>query len=369
VIAEFQRVYFDSNIWIKEGWPQLSSNLESFLHLAERFGVAVFLPEPVEQELEAHWRRKLHEKLDKTTASIQAVQNLTSEISAKPGTWTPPDLNSLLVAYRERVRLLKDRWKLGQAAQTCRPLSELYLMAIHYESPFKDDREGAGFQDAVIYLSSIDDLKRNQGQIGAFVSLDREFHDKSIDELAAKAEVRLKVYKSLQEVVDVLVAYLAQDLRRQWEEDRGRAKVALQNMLPAVQQFIDRNFQISDWDLLWLDAVTMSVSAVEVSDIAEVQVPFPWDREPGKRFNISSEIKVRIRAVVKRLGYSMFPAPKVFKVGEEGRTPESNPYLQATPGPEVEERMTECTINLEAKAVAVDREYQEIQLLSINLKR
>jgi len=239
-------------------------------------------------------------------------------------------------------------------------------MAIQYEAPFKDGREGAGFQDAVIYLSCIDDLTRNKGQIGAFVSSDQELHENTIEDVTAKAGLQLKVYKSLEGVQQVLLSHLAENLKQWWSDDRQRAKLAMERMHPQIQQFVTLNFQISDWDLIWFDATPLSVSAVEVADITNVQVPAPWDRQAANRFKISAEIRIRIRVNVKRLGYSMVSPPKYFKVGEEARSLDSNPFLQAASGPEAEERVTERTISLEASA---DGEYQSIQLLSMNLRQ
>ncbi len=43
-------------------------------------------------------------------------------------------------------------------------------MAVKYELPFKRDREGAGFQDAVIYSSVLDHLTMDAERIGALLT-------------------------------------------------------------------------------------------------------------------------------------------------------------------------------------------------------
>jgi hypothetical protein len=55
-------IYFDTNSLKAEGWPRVSAGLRNLRDLAKFVGVRLFLPGPVETELEALWLREFESK-------------------------------------------------------------------------------------------------------------------------------------------------------------------------------------------------------------------------------------------------------------------------------------------------------------------
>ncbi len=98
-----------------------------------------------------------------------------------------PDRAPLLAAHRALAQELKQRRTSKAFPSHLGGSKNLLGMAVKYELPFKRDREGAGFQDAVIYSSVLDHLTMDAERIGALLTNDDVFEQDSVKALTTTA--------------------------------------------------------------------------------------------------------------------------------------------------------------------------------------
>jgi len=278
---KFDRVYLDTNAFLGAGWPQLSEKMKNLLTLARDHDIAVLFPRAVEVEIEEHWIRDLREKSHQALARVNELRKYLSRASGNLMEFNVPDESSLLQEYRQCVEGIKTLWGLQSVPITERPLDYIFGMATRQHPPFEE--QGKGFQDAVIFLSCMDDLRRNPGRTGAFVSADHVFQRNEIETLTNSESVKLSLYRSIEEPLDILRQYIGEPERDEWEEDRKRAKEALEVRIRSgeVSQYIRDNLGIpmiraANW--IWRVTEIVGVEA----RIDRVETP-PAAREDGGR--------------------------------------------------------------------------------------
>jgi hypothetical protein len=106
------RIYLDTNIWLKEGWPEISVKLREMLTLSRGSEISVVLPEAVEREVKAHWHRDMKIKLKKLTAAELTFGATIEGIGLDLGPTIEEsfDLDSAGDKYIEAVDKLKREW-------------------------------------------------------------------------------------------------------------------------------------------------------------------------------------------------------------------------------------------------------------------
>lgn len=357
------RVYFDSSVLRAENWPYLSSKLERLLGLADALEVRVLLPLAVERELENNWFRALRKKRDEIMGRVQAFNTYGAKIVSLLGVSGLQKEEEILPAYRRLIGELKSKWKIKTIPFTSRSTEAIFNDAIRRIAPFQ--HEGKGFQDAVIWYSVIDDLAKRPGQMGAFVSQDEDFREEPLMESAAASGARIKLYKSVDEVAQVIQERIVETFKQVWEKDQQEALQSLEARLLDIQKFVEENLQIYEQDLR-LGGTLIAIHQIEVLKIKKVRTPFPLKREPSEPFRISADIYVKMHVRVERFTPS---APKVVKVGETLPHPEARFLIRTLGGNKQEvDETPERTVELEGSANVRDGKYQDISLVSVQLK-
>jgi hypothetical protein len=74
------RIYLDTNILLKEGWPEISVKLREMLTLSRGSQISVVLPEAVEREVRAHWFRDMEMRLKKDRVFLRFLHGFASRI-------------------------------------------------------------------------------------------------------------------------------------------------------------------------------------------------------------------------------------------------------------------------------------------------
>ena len=197
-MADFNRIYLDSNVLIASNWPKLSGVLESIFTLADIFRIEIYLPEAVEAELQAHWLRIFREKCLKITKASAEVNKYLSDLGEEEVSLNFKEEQQALAAYSKKVDQTKHVWNIRNVPLTSRSIAELFAIVVRQFSPFRE--ADIGFKDAVIYFSIIDQLRTDAAHGGAFVSADRIFLDAKMQELVKAAEVSLAVYTDLSDL-------------------------------------------------------------------------------------------------------------------------------------------------------------------------
>jgi hypothetical protein len=360
-MADFTRIYIDSNILIASNWPKLSAAVENFLDLALVLNVKVLLPEAVEVELEEHWLRNLDKKYAGVDRSIKDFENHLGEPEPNAIKLVLPDKDKSLEGYRRRVLEVKDGWGLESIPIATRAISELLRMAARQDAPFKE--EGAGFQDTVIYLSVIDDLKQKSDCVGAFISQDAMFRNKkdALITLARSSGVDLEIYHSLQEIVVPLKERLRAEMIKDWGERNSRVEQALKAKLPDVEKFVSQNLELVDGDL-GLGVKVLDFKNLKVVELKNVRTPVVRkEKEPEK---LSFELELELDVLVEEAFIPSIAKSRI-KVGEKASPPQPFRFGDIFAGPVVEERRIPWSVEVEGVVQADDADYKNIQFSSV----
>lgn len=361
-MAPFTRIYFDTNVLIAANWPKPSAALERLLDLARLVKVGVFLPKAVEDELEVHWNRLFDEKHTKAKRSVSDLKKHTAQSDATADDLLPKK-DAALATYRKNVKSLKSQWKIETVPLTVRPTDELFRMAICDEPPFQE--RDVGFQDTVIYLSVVDHLVKESGHVGAFISQDGIFSDPRVLDHAKATGVSIEVYPNIEAVYKELDNRLEAAMKRAWDQDRKRTEDALTQRLSDIQKFLSENLEISE-NALGFGGSILAVRNVEVQRVRNVQTPFLLDRKENEPVRISFEIELAVALEVAR---SYIPqTPSRLKVGQEAPRPEMRSLGEILAVPMQEERVLPWLAEAEAAAAPDDKDYRNIQLLSVRSK-
>ena len=236
-------------------------------------------------------------------------------------------------------------------------------MAICDEPPFQE--RDVGFQDTVIYLSVVDHLVKESGHVGAFISQDGIFSDPRVLDHAKATGVSIEVYPNIEAVYKELDNRLEAAMKRAWDQDRKRTEDALTQRLSDIQKFLSENLEISE-NALGFGGSILAVRNVEVQRVRNVQTPFLLDRKENEPVRISFEIELTVALEVAR---SYIPqTPSRLKVGQEAPRPEMRSLREILAVPMQEERVLPWLAEAEAAAAPDDKDYRNIQLLSVRSK-
>jgi hypothetical protein len=361
-MAVFDRIYLDSNVLIASQWPKLSGVLETIFTLADIFRVEIYLPKAVEAELEAHWLRIFREKCLKVNKASVEVNKYLSALGEEEVSLNFADERQALAAYSKKVEQMKSVWNIKNVPLTPRSVEELFEIVVRQFSPFNEG--DIGFKDAVIYFSIIDHLRTDAAHVGAFVSADRIFLDVRIRGLAKAAEVSLDVYTDLSDLHTALSNRLEEAIKVGWEKDKQRAGAALRSREAEIEKFIAENLELADNDL-GFGTRLVAVQELQVRDITNVQTPPPIDRKENEPVKLSFDVEIELKALVEQSIPSYQPLR--LKVGQEAQHRAiTGPFEMLRPTPE--NQSLPWNVEVEAVSPAGDKEYTNIQLLSVRSK-
>jgi PIN domain len=380
-VLPFKKLYIDSSIFIGEGWPDISAQLDELISLSRVLKVPLVLLQPVERELEAHWMRdcdKAVQRIESVSSNLNALLRRVSQ-GIEPQL---PDRKEIRVAYRRRVDEVV-RLGLERAEVELRSVSELFGMAVWQMRPFQE--EGKGFQDTVICLAAIDHFARSlpketesssekRGFEGvrssesvtertvAFVTKDRDFEEESVVRLAKAKGVNLILYRSLDDAHKVLVGQLEEKVKQLWQQDRTAAAEAARREKDRLEEFINRNLEIPQQQVIFFGEI-LRVNRVSFVEVLEAYTPFPFKRELP--FNFAVDINVSIFVTVRPAAFLFPPPSPKLKVGAEPSVVD-NPFFAAATSTEPKEQILERT--LEVGLRAYDSKYDQIEPISLKLK-
>jgi hypothetical protein len=356
----FKWLYFDTSALINAGWPQGSADLERLLKVATTapgFEVAICLPEPVEVELEAHWLRDFMDKQDRAESKVNDFRRHLKGVVADEVKLVFPSIDKAQADYRACVQTFMAKWGIRVVPFTRRSVEEFFEMAAHRRLPIQDNDKG--FRDAVIFLSIIDDLLREQPSWGVLVTKDEVFREQDVKRIATDAGVRLDIYQSPKDAVNEIIGYLENDVKLRWQKDQERALLALKRVFPQIRKFVCENLEVMEPDLALLFGTLRGLRNIEVVSIGDVRTPPPWprDRQPSERVKVSFDLNIKIHVLVDRY---ILPPPRGFKVGEEYQ---ELPHF-GIGSLQVQEEVLESVVEVQATATLFEGEYRDVVLVS-----
>lgn len=326
------RIYLDTNILIRERWPDISVKLRGMLNLTRTLQVSVVLPEAVEREIKAHWFRELENELAGFRNAESRFHRVLNTVVTDRDLFlvsgpvdffyeSPVDESTVEDNYAAKVEGLKNEWRVASAPLSPVGLDAPFQMAISHHPPFGD--EGKGFQDTVILLSAIEDLSRFPGTPGVLLSGDKDFDHGQIRDLIAGRSVDLKVYHSVDEFLKFLKLHLEEYLRRDWDADEKSAAAELYRQKKMIEEFICAGLN-REPELLtpYIDYEGAPREMPKVRDV-EVQEPTaPFTppprpgpgRDQGESVRIAAAVPTLVRVAFPQGSFMRLFGPKEVKV-------------------------------------------------------
>jgi hypothetical protein len=319
--------------------------------------VGILLPEVVELELEAHWRRQFEDKCSRCSSAADAANKHLLDPAAVCVTLPPEE--QALAGYRRIVQSIKDQWKITICPLASPPVSDLVTMSIQRQPPFKD--KDSGLRDAVILFSVLEHLRNPPEAVGAFASQDEIFRRPEVAALTSSRGVRVEFFPGLKEILQALENRIDEIVRKAWEYDRALAAAALETMIPQIAKFVSEHLEIPHWKMD-LGGRLVSISSIEDLRIKQVRTPFLLERPQKDPLKLSFSVEFGLRCIVDRYE---FPARRGVRVGETMPVPELGMLAAALQGPRQEERVVPFSATVEAVAELVDGKYTNIELTSV----
>lgn len=146
-MPDFDYIVFDSQPLRESCWPTISQTLGGLFRLSGRFHLSLFIPEPVELELEEQWIRRLGDFSDNVTESLRKLNDMYRLVEVQPVNLQFANSNDLINGYRRRVADAKNEWNIQNIPLTRRQLNSVLGMSLLRTPPFKEigkNKEVAG---------------------------------------------------------------------------------------------------------------------------------------------------------------------------------------------------------------------------------
>lgn len=359
-MLDFTAIYLDSQPLIAAGWPRLSSRLGSVVSLSQIHNIPVFIPEPVEIELEEHWLRDFQERRLAVTNSLDKLNKYCHEFVPDVPVPTIQDSLALRSTYRAKAAAMKQLMSIKSSPATKRLLSEVFNMSCSRATPF-DKAKDTAFQDVVIYLSVLDHLRDNSVKTVAFVSQDKIFENTG--GLEQSAGVKVILFKTLEDIEKRFKDELIDRMKVQWEKDRQNAEGRFSAMLPDIAEFVADNLDLPA-DEAGLFTKIETLQNAQAIKIIWVSTPAPFGRKDGDDVNISADLEMKLTVLVDRSVSCLLGSLLVEKDAARGPKPSPPDF---TPTSAVEELTR--NVELEALATYKDGEFLNIRLQRVRLKK
>jgi hypothetical protein len=305
-----RRVYLETSAVIGPGWPPWHGKIEALASLVATLGATLILPTCVEREAEEHYIREARKDDDKMKSLLERV---------------PPGVRRELASMdhvRDAYRAAREEWKTSLGIQPCPittcSVTDLFEEAITYQSPFKEDGGGIGFQDAVIFHSVVDDQRKHGGP-GLLVCGDKGYPNPG----AIPTGVDLQIV-GIAHAQQVLEGHLAAGERSVVEKARAVARESLERVLSEIEAFIQKELRFTEVDIDWTvrsSGRLISVQGIRALGIENIALSVSQGGAPGERIGLAFDVPIEVDAVFERYFFAQPEEPRMFGLGVE--TPES----------------------------------------------
>lgn len=284
------------------------------MRLANWLNTELRLPKAAEDELEGQFVRSVSKLCGDLNSKVKEMKKVCRYIAEVP--FDPPmaDDTELRDAFRKRSKDLKDYYKVVTIPNTKAP-AELFLeMAINRRAPFeeilvKDRSVVAGFQDAVILQSIIEDAETlSTDERGAIVSNDGIFHSPEVRAILKTNRVELEIFKSGDALFTELWEYVWGAVRDAWDNENKEVESSLNRNKEGLTQQIIALLPISEVGRSsWKTA--KEIKSLRIRNFYLVRAELPesqyhppsaseYKRPENSRVQISARVTVEVEAVV-----------------------------------------------------------------------
>jgi hypothetical protein len=350
---DYNALYFDSNELLANGWPDLSVKLSNVLQVGQWWKVEPFIPMPVLDETEAHWLRTVETQASRIASAKRELERIVRPIECDVSIQLT-DLDQL----RSRYRVVRDeavkKYRINVIPYANRPAEFFFHRATKYSMPFEKEREGKGFQDAVILQSVLDHLQKNAGLKGMLVTKDSGMVQAQIREFLPEFDPSRLRISVLDDVWDNLFQYnFDQTVTQPWAEERRNAMTAAESLVPLWKDFLkthltENMLRAGGFGTV---ATVMKLISVDMVRVTFVDTPIPdLYAEPDRDVRISVSVSADCTAIVKKEHTNFLALFGSF---------DKDADVPAAP-PEIVQEKTVWSGGIRATAKIINRQFQDI---------
>ena len=353
-------IYFDTNPLKASGWPRVSVGLRRAIDLAHFIDIPLFVPEPVEIELEEAWVRDFREKTASIGSRHRDLGKHTANIVEVGAVPDVPNEAAGREAYRRVAAATKGETGIESIPTTTRPIRYFVELAARRRRPFNE--KGHGFRDSVILSTILAHAPAHDIDHCALVTLDSDFEGPEVQADFEAAGVHLHIY-SVNQLVDALNEGLEAANREDVAREHAAARSTIEGNRADIERAIGDRLIVFDFDLrppVFMGTVRR-LERIEVGKILSIQTPFPIPAGE-ERVAVSFEAEVKLHSLGE--SYNVKP-PQQMKVGEEPKAPDPDaPFMLTEP------IVVTQTAEVETTAIrTADGRYRDIQVEAAKLKR
>jgi len=357
----YGRIYFDSNILLRSGWPRVTQTILSATSILRDFDLPAILLDPVEKELRAHFLRALTLARAEAENKAGALASGCKTVGVTAEPVSLPSIPKIEAAYNRTSAEIISQLGLLRRVPALRTTEELFEMAILRVRPFQE--KGKNFQDAVIALAAIDDLVLSSKRAGAFISSDNIFEQSVLDQLCQTHQTKLFHFGSLQALIDDLRRHLDIQQEAEWSDDEKLAEEAVNRELSQIQKFLDANLEVPA-RLGFGTRRILKIHQIEIVGVIRVETPSPSHRVAGEPVTITAHLGINVHATVRVPGPSALSTEKLKK----GEPPSSTKLVDRISSLYIErDEILRRTVTVELEAMKEGQEYRDLKPRSVSL--
>jgi hypothetical protein len=324
-------IALDAQVLREATWPKPNARLQQLAELAERLGARLWLVQGGLEEVRDHARRTAEAASDGLAKAREAARRLGLKAEA-----TSAGLDDVLVEWDRLAAATRSQLKAEIIPYTQRAVEHFFEMAVRRTPPFAEN--GAGFRDAVIYFSVVDEMARAGLSFGLLVTRDRDFANcKSPD--AARRIQAIDLDSAIKHLEQLLQRRLASIFGALAKASAGRAAIAQDAVRKAtheIESFIERNLETRSIDVPGLGGLLQRPLSYRLADVTTLSLSPQFE-------DVSPSAVVQASAVLELLGeFEIIPyeeiEPPPLRVGEDLTAFLKRQALVAALGDETESR-------------------------------
>jgi hypothetical protein len=351
---DYNAVYFDSNELLANGWPDPSPRLGNFFDIGRGWNLRAFIPAPVLDETEAHWWRAVESQATRLTSAKREFERLSRPIMCDVRIELT-DIEEMRTQYRvHREEILKSL-NIGVVPYPNCTVEFFFQRATNYAMPFEKDREGKGFQDAVILQSILEHLHSESELKGVLITRDGGMTQARIADFLPQLGTSRLRFATLDEAWDNLIHYhIDQKVIQPYHEELKNALAAVKKLDPELKDFLATHLTepMLRAGELGAPATVLKLISVDSIDVSFVDTPVPdLDANPDRTVKILISISAQCTAVARKESFGFFSS--LFGGSEQASIGSTSP-------PEVFQGKASWSGGIRATAKVVNRQFQEI---------
>src|SRR6266567_1440658 len=136
---DFKAIYFDTNALLGAGWPDPSVLLNNVFVIGKWWGIRMFIPEPVAQEAEEHWFRKVKEQVARVESATRELERIARPAACEAKT-EHPSIEMLHEQYAAKRDEVVNHYDIAIPPFTKRSVEDVFELATKYIMPFEYDK-------------------------------------------------------------------------------------------------------------------------------------------------------------------------------------------------------------------------------------